>query len=108
MIPRIGSWLSVPSKFEGRAAEVLTVHHNLLAALRVFRGGVAPADELLRAGRQQLEIREVAIQDRKVFDVLFIETDSDVRAVGLNLRNFSANFDGLRDRAQLQLSVNAN
>ncbi len=94
-------------EFEGRAAEVLAVHHDLLAALGVFCGGVAPADELLRAGRKQLEVCKVAIQDGKVFDIFLIETDGDVRAVRLDLRNFSADFNGLRHRAQLELSVDA-
>ena len=90
-------------ELKGRAAEVLAVDHNLLPALRVFRSGVAPTDELLRAGREQLEIREVAIQNRKIFDILFIEADCDVRAVGFDLRDFSTDFHGLGNCAQLQL-----
>ena len=36
-------------EFVASAAEMLPVHHNLLAALGVFRGGVAPT-QVLRSG----------------------------------------------------------
>ena len=52
-------------QFKSRAAEVLAVHENLLSALRIFRGGMAPADQFLSSGGQQFERREVAVQDRQ-------------------------------------------
>ena len=55
MIPRIGSWLSVPSSSNAGAAEVLALGKNLLAALRILRRCVAPSDDLLRSGREQLQ-----------------------------------------------------
>src|SRR5262249_30987742 len=57
-------------QLEGRAAKVLAINENLLRSLRILGRSVAPADELLCAGRKKLEVGEVAIQNRKVFDVL--------------------------------------
>ena len=37
-------------EFEVCPAKVLAIHENLPAALRIFRGRVAPADQFLRAG----------------------------------------------------------
>ena len=48
-----------------RAAEVLAVDHRLGRALRVLAGGVLPL-QLLRAGREQQELGEVAIEHRQV------------------------------------------
>ena len=57
-------------QLEGGAAEVLAVNEDLLRALRILGRGVAPADDLLRAGREELEVGEVAVENRKIFDVL--------------------------------------
>ncbi len=56
-------------QLEGDAAEGLSVHLDLLAALRIFICGVAPA-ELLRAGQQQLQVGEVTIADGQILDFL--------------------------------------
>ena len=42
IIPRIGSWLSVPSNSYAVPLKCCPLHENLLAALRILRGGVAP------------------------------------------------------------------
>ena len=44
------------------SAEVLAVNENLLRRLRIFGARVGPTRQLLRTGRQQLELREVAVQ----------------------------------------------
>src|SRR5260370_6898099 len=81
---------------------MLSVHKDLTAALRIFRCGVAPSDEFLSAGREELEVGEVAIQDREFRDVGRIELNVDVGAVGIKLRDFPSDFDALRDCANLQ------
>ena len=92
-------------EFKCGAAEMLAVHENLLAALRILRGGVAPAHHLLRAGGQELEGREVAVHDRQVFDVFLVELDGDVGAVRLQLGGFRGDFDLFTGRANLELAV---
>src|SRR5712691_3882361 len=84
---------------------MLSVHKDLTAALRIFRCGVAPSDEFLSAGREELEVGEVAIQDREFGDVGRIELNVDVGAVGIKLRDFPSDFDALRDCANLQRCV---
>ena len=74
------------------------LHENLLAALRIFRGGVAPANHFLGAGGQEFEASEVAVQIGRFFDVFLIELDGDVGAVGLELRRFRGDFDLLAGR----------
>ena len=64
-----------------RAAEVLAVDHRLGGALRVFARRVLPL-KLLRARRQQDELREVAIEHRQVGDLLRIEVvETSARSV---------------------------
>ena len=82
-------------ELEGSAAEVLAVHEDLLRALRVLGRGVAPSDDFLRAGGEKLEVGEVAIENRQVFDVFRVEFDGNVSAVGLELLDLAADFDGL-------------
>ena len=84
------------------AREVLPIDLDLAAALRIFRGSVAETWQFLSAWREQFEIRKVAIQDRQIFDVLLVELDVHVCAVGLQLGNVAGDFDRLRDLADLQ------
>ena len=86
-------------QFERCSAEVLAVHENLLSTLRVFSGRVAPAHQFLRSRRQQFEACEVAIQNRQLRDVFFVERNGNVRAVGFQLRNFRSHFYGGGHRA---------
>src|SRR5216684_2303019 len=86
------------------AAKVLPLDKNLLAALRIFRGGVTPP-KLLGSVREQFKTGEVSIQNRQIFDVLRVEFDGHVGAVGLQLRGFSGYFDMLAGRADLKLAV---
>src|SRR5262249_34944553 len=68
---------------------------------------VAPTDEFLRSGRQEFEIGEVAVENRQVFDVLLVERDGYVGAVGLELLDFAADFDGLSGVAHGERRVRA-
>ncbi len=95
-----------PVQLEGGAAEVLAIHENLLAALRIFRGGVAPSDKLLRPWGEQLEAGEIAVKDRKIFDIFFVELNRNILPVCLKLRNLPGHLDALRDGSHLKLSVN--
>ena len=83
-------------EFERSSAEVLALREYLLAALGILGCSVAPSHNLLRAWRQQLDLR----------DVLFVECHRDVGAIGLELRRFGRNFHGFAGRAYLELSVN--
>jgi hypothetical protein len=56
---------------------------------------------------EQLEVSEVAVQDGEIFHILLVELHGDVRAVGLDLRNFATDFYRLRYRAQFEFGVNA-
>ena len=67
------------------AAEVLAVDHRLRRPLRVLAGGMLPL-ELLRAGRQQDELGEVAIEHRQIGELLGVEPGRDVGAVDLQQR----------------------
>src|SRR5260370_33801461 len=60
-----------PVQLEGRAAEVLAIHENLLAALRIFRRSVAPSDKLLRPWVKRLKAGAMPVEDRKIFDISF-------------------------------------
>ena len=84
-----------------RAAEMLAVDHRLHRALRVLARRVLPA-ELLRAGRQQDELREVAIEHRQVGHLLRVECRRDVGAVGLEQRRTAGHLDRFGDRAELR------
>ncbi len=79
-------------QFVGRSAEVLPLNKNLLAALRIFRGGVTPP-KLLGSGREQFEAGKVAVQNRQIFHVFLVEFDGYIGAVGLELRGFRGHFD---------------
>ena len=92
-------------EFEVGAGEVLAIDLDLSAALGIFRGSVVEARQFLRTRREQLEAGEVAIEYRKIFNVLLAKLDGDVGAVGFELRNFAGDFDGLRNRADLQRGV---
>src|ERR1700734_1579250 len=53
-------------QFECGAAEMLAIHKDLLAALRIFRRGMAPSHQLLSAGRKQFERCKVPVKDGRV------------------------------------------
>src|SRR5207244_592835 len=94
-------------KFESGAAEVLAVNKDLLATLGIFRGRMAPAHQLLRARRRQLERCKVAIEDWQVLHILRIELNRHVRAIGLQLGRFGGYLNRFRSSAHLELSVDA-
>src|SRR5260370_3180888 len=94
-----------PVQLEGRAAEVLAIHENLLAALRVFRSRVAPSDKLLRPWGEQLEAGEIAVKDRKIFDIFFVELNRNILPVCLKLRNLPGRLDALRDGSDLKFTL---
>ena len=50
-------------QFITSAAEVLPVHEDLLATLRIFRGSVAPPGENLGSWGEQLQTLEVPVVD---------------------------------------------
>ena len=84
---------------------MLSLRENLLAALRVFRRSVAPSDDLLGAGRHQLQGREVAVEDRNVFYILLVEFGRDIGAVRFQLRSFGGDFDLFAVGADLELAI---
>src|ERR1700733_12053192 len=92
-------------QFECRTAEVLSVHKDLLAALRILGRSMAPTHHLLRPGRQKFKRCEVPIHDRKVFHVLFVELDGNVGAVGFQLLRLCRDLHLLTGRADLELPV---
>jgi len=57
---------------------MLAVHENLLRALGILCGGVAPSHKLLCARREQFQVREVAIQEGQIRDVTGIELNGNV------------------------------
>ena len=85
---------------------MLAIDEDLPAALRIFRRGVAPANQLLCPWGEKLEIGEVAIQHRQLFYVCLAEFHVNISAIGLQLRHFTSDFNGLSHRANLQLSIN--
>src|SRR5689334_20094986 len=87
---------------------MLAVNENLAAALRILRCRVAPTYKLLRARREQLKVGEIAIEYGKLRDVRRIELNVHIGSVGLELRNFARDFDGLSDFADLQLCIHVN
>ena len=70
---------------------MLPVYHNLLAALRVFRGSVAPT-QVLRTRGKQLNLRKVSVDDRQILNVCLVKSRRHVRAVGLKLWRFGRHF----------------
>ncbi len=88
------------------AAEMLAVDHRLRRSLRVLARGVLPA-ELLRAGRQQDELREVAIEHRQIGDLPRIERRRDVGAIGLEQRAEPLHGDRFAQRPDLHPDVEA-
>src|SRR5205807_6378496 len=90
-----------------RAAEVLAIDEDLLAALRVLRLGMGPTDQLLGSGREQLKLSEVAVVDGKVFDRSLVKDRCHVSAVSLQFRRLGRDLDGFLGSADLVLSVDA-
>ena len=78
-----------PIQLESSATEVLALSEDLLAALRILGGGVAPAHHLLRTRRHQLQSGKVPVQDGNVLDILVIEGGGDIGAVGRQLRGLA-------------------
>ena len=76
------------------AAEALAVHHRLRGTLRVLRRGVLPA-ELLRARREQDELREVPVEHRRFGQLPLVEGRRHVGAVSLEQRRSAGDLDGL-------------
>src|SRR5690349_13869556 len=101
------NWILVIGAVELKVGsrEVLAIDENLAAALGIFSGRVAPADELLGAGREQLKVGEVAIQDWEFRNIGLVKLDVHVGAVSLKLRNFAGDFHGLRNGTNLETGV---
>ena len=78
---------------------------DLAAALRIFGGSMVETRQLLRAGREQLETREVAAQDRQVLHIFLTELHVYVCTVRLKLWNLARHFDRLRNRSDYEVSI---
>ena len=87
------------------SAEVLAVDEDLLRTLRILGGCVSPTYQLLRARREQLELREVAVEDRQLRYILLVELDGNVGTVGFELRRFRRHLHGFSLRAGLQRCI---
>src|ERR1700730_10763731 len=72
-------------QLKGRAAEMLTVYHDLNATLRVFGRSVLEA-ELRGAGSEQFEAGEVSVKQRETLDLFLAERSSDIKAVSFHQR----------------------
>ena len=79
-------------QFEGCSAECLAVHLNLLRCLRVFIGGVRPAENL-GARKQKLQVGEVLVADRKAGNLLLVENGGHVGLFSLQKR-YGIGIDG--------------
>ena len=84
---------------------MLAIYEDLLAALRIFGRSMAPTYQLLRSRRKELEVREIAIQNWQVFNVFFVERNGNVGAVGFELLDLAADFNGLRHVTNGERSV---
>src|ERR1700722_18502398 len=84
---------------------MLSIHLDLAAALRIFRGCVAETRQFLRTRRQQFKVSKVAVQDRQIFNILLAELYVHVRAIRLQLRDVARDFYRLCYSANLQSSV---
>ncbi len=84
-----------------RAAEVLAVDHRLGRTLRVLAGRVLPL-ELLRAGRQQDELGEVAIEHREIGELLVVEPRRHIGAIDFQERRSTRDHDLFGHRADRQ------
>ena len=73
-------------QLEGNAGKRLAVNLNLLRSLRILTGRVRPA-QCLRARQQQLQIREVAIRNRQVHNLLRGQRRRNIRAIRLQQRH---------------------
>jgi len=87
------------------AAEVLAVHENLLAALGIFRGRVAPSSEDLGSRRKQLQGLEITIVEGQFLQLLSGKLDRHIGAVRLELRSLCRDFDLLAGRTDLKMGV---
>src|SRR5262249_2202257 len=88
------------------AAEMLTVDNNLSGPLRILARGVLPL-KLLRAGGEENELGEVAIQDWKIRDLFLVECCSNIGAVSLQqLALTSGNGNRVGHRARFEHRIN--
>ena len=104
IIPRIGSWLSVPSNSKAVPLKCCPLHKNLLAALRILRGGVAPS-QLLRARREQFEVVKLRFKMGRSSTYFALNSIGHVGAVSLKLRGLGRHFDLFAGGADLELAV---
>src|SRR5271155_1365606 len=86
---------------------MLSVYEDLLAALRILGRRVAPTHHLLSAGGEQLERREIAVHDRQIFYILFVELDRYVGSISLELFRLGGDFHLYAGRTKLKLTVDA-
>ena len=89
-------------KLESSSAEVLPINDDLDRALWVLARSMLPV-ELLCAGREQLELDEVAIKVRQLLNLLLVKIGRDIRAVGFQGTPLSlgSHCDLLRQRSNL-------
>ena len=83
---------------------MLPLNKNLLATLRILRGGVPPS-QLLGSGREQFEAGEVAIQNGQIIDIFFVEFDRYVGTISLKLWGLGRHLDLFAGGAHLELGV---
>ena len=86
---------------------MLTVYKDLLAALRILRRGVTPANEFLGTGSRQLKALEITVEQRQSFHHSGIKRSCHVGAVSLQLWRLSRDFDSLLSTSYLELRIYA-
>src|SRR5258706_2253681 len=94
-------------KKKAGAAEVLALGENLLPALRILSGSVAPSRQLLRTRGQELNLSEIAVQNGEILHILFVELVGDVGAIRFQLRRLGGDLDCLCGAANLELQGHA-
>src|SRR5262249_3307694 len=90
----------------GCSAEMLAVDLNLKRPLRVFARGMVPAGAAARrAGGKQFESREIAVDCRKVTELLLLKCRRHVGPVTLEQRRFGRDRDLLGNRPGLKSNI---